>query len=648
MDGGSLGSAGLHRNTLRFVGAVALVTIVAARAAIAVPVSQDTNIIDTVWSEIAVSRDLPADFTGDHADASSPSGFSLTATSGKSPDAAAAKVLRDLAPHLAQACVTLETNRRTSAGGTTHQIYGVRCGRWFIDDASIALSWRDGRPVLGSVQLPRAPLSADIQTPPRPLAELRPARASADATPGIALADVGGEIAPVWITTEQDELLGTNWRVIVDGRTGSVVRSEPMQFHIADAASHHRLSPLMANVFPRSPLDQVTSTEALTGIDGPGLDGPKLSVTSKDPATRDFAASFDGAVMLSPNVEADRDEFDLLQTWFGASQALAWFQNELGWTPATTTMPGKMAVEIHTTINGSPNNAGYFAATSPGALPTVRIGRGDGVILADLARDNDVVAHEIAHHVLYRAVTSARGASGIWHEGTADYLVYAMRGDPYLGRSIKPGAISLRSALIDPSRRLDDPRLRPISHELGEIWSAMLWAVREEVGTQFDRVVYYSADYLPEQISLRDAMLALIEADRALSDAGGQPAPTEQLAPHGTVGPSYCAILKHGVARGLATTVATLDGAPCGLDLATLAEESRQFTALHAPRGKKGKNFSVSIAGRKCAVIGNPDKDEAANSGQLPLLILLGAIPLLFAWRPNGPRQCPREQGEKS
>ena len=73
------------------------------------------------------------------------------------------------------------------------------------------------------------------------------------------------------------------------------------------------------------------------------------------------------------------------------------------------------------------NNASYEPASkTKGAR--ILIADGDNQTLQNLAMDFDVVAHEFAHHVIYRTLKARHEQAIALHEGLADYFTYAAYG----------------------------------------------------------------------------------------------------------------------------------------------------------------------------------------------------------------------------
>lgn len=361
-----------------------------------------------------------------------------------------------------------------------------------------------------------------------------------------------------------------------------------------------------ATVHTENVLDAKLQTVTLDDIrEGEFLDYPSFSVfgrTTMDPRARALQGSFS----YSPDQEPLF--FDQVQTSFNAQRALQWFQRLSGWEHA-----GK-PIEIFTNTDDL-NNAFYLPAQGTLAAE-VHLGRGDQINMRFLSRDADVVSHELSHHYIYQYVTTSRGESGIIHEGTADYLAYAIQGDPRLGDTVVPDAPFLRTALIPEENRFDDPDQDRAPHHLGQYWSALLWDLREKLGAEGDELLLQSLTLLPDHAQLTDAILALLHADSAIF-----PRSDEQ-----TRGENYCLILNRAIARGFSKSIRDVDGSPCALDLATIAAARESEISV----GKKsGSRDPLAQIIPSCGVI----TQEGRSSHWLTMLcLILPFFPLVF-WR---------------
>ena len=160
-------------------------------------------------------------------------------------------------------------------------------------------------------------------------------------------------------------------------------------------------------------------------LDGTGfLSGRNFEVFTNDGSPR--ATSGDGNFEFAHN-----DEF------FAQASAYANAELMLGWFEALSTNAVDsecfpIDIKLHYVFpGGGVNNARYQPDVSTATgRPEILVGDGDGIRLTNLATDPDVIAHEFAHHVIYRGVKDTNHfESVVIHEGLADYFVYAKTGN---------------------------------------------------------------------------------------------------------------------------------------------------------------------------------------------------------------------------
>ncbi len=507
------------------------------------------------------------------------------------------EVLAELAPHLAACRLVLA--RSEGAGTAVHEYYDLYFGAYPLAGAYLHLHHYQNklamlRASLPAYRLPATPFKASDFLAPAALGfqTERPARA--------VLADSGGFPAPAWEIVSFDERTGASTTETVDAQTGAVLDTQTEAFDLA-------------SVYPRGPSDGALTTVDLPDLPGTGyLDGKHFIVYAPEAGDPRVMAP-DNDFEYLPADPADALNFDQVEAYYGATKALAWFQQKFGFD--TGALP--VIVHINTLVSGRPDNAQYIPAP---VGPKIEIGKGNDV-LKNLARDTDVVIHEFGHHVIYQHLKSHSGEAGVLHEGTADYFAYAISGDPHLGTSIVVGGTYLRTAALGSELRYDSADERKGAHYLGQFWSAVLWDLRLSLGDDADKLVYESLSYLGANSGLKDAFLALFNADRDAHPLA------EGTAEAGVFGANKCLILKAGVSRGFAQFLGNYDGLACGLDMAALAEESR---ALSHESGKSGsgKAFGFSAFGRTCAVVGFGDRPDAPT----PLVWFVLPVFLAFSF----------------
>jgi hypothetical protein len=158
---------------------------------------------------------------------------------------------------------------------------------------------------------------------------------------------------------------------------------------------------------------------------------------------------------------------------------------------------------------------------------------GDGPGSRSMARSADIVYHEYAHAITDKLCqlgqTAADGGqAGGLSEGYSDYFACSTLDDPRFGDY----------ALNDPegARNCARSGLRfPQSfggevHATGEVWSSVLWAIRDEIGAaDADDLVIASLEFLGPESSFEDGLAALVTADRKVFPAGDRIGRNEQL-----------------------------------------------------------------------------------------------------------------------
>lgn len=359
------------------------------------------------------------------------------------------------------------------------------------------------------------------------------------------------------------------------------------------------------------PADGRITAVSLTGLTGDGwLNGRYFEIYAPDAQSPRVAAAGD-ELAFDPASAADAVSFDQVQAYYTAMRGMRWFSEQLSVEMPFTAIP----IRVNDLIRGKPDNAIYV---EPPFGPEIKIGRGSNTI-QNLARDSDVLLHELAHHVIYRFITSKEGEPGILHEGFADYFAYAINGDPYLGESVIPGRPFLRTGRLGPDERYDRLSQESGKHLAGQIWSALLWQIHEETAGGAARLIYGALPYAGPAPGFRDALLALLNADRDL-----YPLPADDPE-SGIYGRQKCIIISAAVARGFATFIENLDASSCNLNLSMLAQESREQNRIQT----RGSGASAELFGRKCSAL-PADGGAAVPTGWGLLLLIFPMIISVF------------------
>ena len=212
-----------------------------------------------------------------------------------------------------------------------------------------------------------------------------------------------------------------------------------------------------------------------------------------------------------------------------ASEQADWFLS-LGILSA---WPGpKIDLQMDGTNNFANNSSVYLPKTST-APTTIKIGSGDGVNLQNLYIDNDVVYHELGHHIVYQSMTTTSGESLVLHEGLADYFVFGHTGDPCLGRLICPsgGTLCYSAQCLRTGQfplNYGDSTLPTQAHKQSQFISSMLWDLGngnttngiQSIGVStVNKLVLKAVDFLPASAQFVDFISSLMKADKSLNNS---------------------------------------------------------------------------------------------------------------------------------
>jgi Zn-dependent metalloprotease len=234
----------------------------------------------------------------------------------------------------------------------------------------------------------------------------------------------------------------------------------------------------------------------------------------------------------------------------------------LGFDEASGNFQGSDAVIVDVQDGAVTNNA-TFSTPPAGIAPRMQLGLYPWS-LRDSAFDGDIIVHEYAHGVTNRLVggPSDVAALSLWQsgalgEGWSDVLSASFTGDPIVGEYVANNPASgIRTAALDTSPytfgrlgslsgAIHGPtgRILPLPevHADGEIWSAVLWAVREQIGKDdFEQTLIDALKLTPVRPSMIEARDAFIQAAGLL----------------GVGGPDACQVWVAFAARGLGASAA--------------------------------------------------------------------------------------------
>lgn len=516
------------------------------------------------------------------------------------------EVVRELAPHLETATAVLQ--HVEAYGENVHEYWDFTFQGLKLHKMYVRMHFNRNQLVMLRAAFPAYRLSAsEVEqfefTPPKDLGfdfdKEREQRFEEKV-----LANAGGMLAPAWLLRTKNLQTEQISELLIEAQNGAVLESNT-----------DRTLPLLqtARVFAKGPGDGQIIETTLPDLTGTGhLDGRYFKVYAPDDHSSRVEAN--GSLLaFDPNQEKDNVSFDQVQAYYTASRGIEWFTKTL----SLAHPPAPIPVRVNALVRGSPANALFVP---PPFGPEIKVGRGNDSI-RNLARETDVILHELAHHIIYQHITSDTGEAGILHEGIADYFAYVINGDPYLGETVEVGQPYLRTAMLPENERFDllDPKKG--KHKAGEIWSALLWQIhgdlKEKLGKGAEKIVYGALPYIGPGGGFKDALLALLNADRDQNPL------SPENPEFGIYGQSKCTILAAAVNRGFATFIENLDASSCNLNLSDLAQESRDLHEEAYGIRTHGNGTSVELFGRKCSTVPLP--------GALPVGPILLLMPLLFA-----------------
>lgn len=341
--------------------------------------------------------------------------------------------------------------------------------------------------------------------------------------------------------------------VLLDARTGDVIEQTPVSFHVDGKALVFDENEVVNEQAGRKEI-------ALPGLVAPGerlqhslfgvYNCNLLSVSSACQQTAEGVAGDFRAV------DFNSKSYDEVVAYHAMTKSMAWYRRVMALKPNPSAAwgakyPGSRAnfgissdltFNVYTrsrtdTKSGSTlDNAAYMPSNiEKGDQAKILVGTGweEGQpgqtvrLLRYLGRDSDVVMHEFAHHVIYRTLryVSDRTVGSI-HEGTADYLTYAITNNNLLGESVVAVGDSLRAG---NKTGTVEPYLVAKAHIQGEFWSSTLWDVRQTLGPWkqgiyiFDKIVWEAIDLLKQDADYYDFIAALSRSAEQFAKAEGRP-----------------------------------------------------------------------------------------------------------------------------
>jgi Zn-dependent metalloprotease len=309
-----------------------------------------------------------------------------------------------------------------------------------------------------------------------------------------------------------------DWRVYVSATDGSLLRKEDMLKMVAARGRVFDPNPVVT-------LNDTTLTESK----------PLPDAAYREVELPELAASgfLDGPFVTTADtkrrVKVRNRQFLFKRAQKGFTEVMAYFQidrmqryiQSLGFADVNRR-------PIRVDVAGSTEDNSFY---SP-ATKALAFGTG-GV---DDAEDAEIILHEYGHSVQDAQVPGfgSSAEAGAMGEGFGDYLAASFFADRKADR-LRPCVGSWDATAYsdeDPPnlRRLDSTKHYPRDvvdevHADGEIWSACLWKVREKLGGKpADKLVLSHHFLIQRDVSFKDAVQALILADRQLNGGANEAA----------------------------------------------------------------------------------------------------------------------------
>lgn len=364
-----------------------------------------------------------------------------------------------------------------------------------------------------------------------------------------------------------------SYEVLVDARSGEVVRAHELVIRATGAARVFDPNPITARGFrgglaDNNDADSPELTALRTPVTLDRLDGSTCLIGQWAHATLPALDSPPFGEVCLPGsdfsaVTRSDLRFEAVMAYFHADRAQAYVQG-LGFTNALN-----RRLRIH--ANAIPDDNSFYD------LIAREIATGTGGV--DDGEDADTVLHEYGHALQHDQAPSIvpsgsppAGVPGAIMEGFADYFAAAMAAtyaphhgefDPCLSEwdsTALPGAPPCgRRTDTGLTRAQVDATCMEEIHCVGQTWASALWTIRGRLGgANADRLVIQSHFSYPPSPGFADASRALLAADRQLYGGVHRDALVSVLTSHGLVDPERLddtpaeatALAVPGVARG--------------------------------------------------------------------------------------------------
>lgn len=185
-----------------------------------------------------------------------------------------------------------------------------------------------------------------------------------------------------------------------------------------------------------------------------------------------------------------------------------------------------IVIDYPKTDSSNINNAAYSPSQS--WSPRITVGKGDGQKLKNLGLDEDVISHELNHHIIWEHIAVTVGESLMLHEGLADYFVFERTGDSCLGEAICPlntkscylskstegGPSCLRYTDIDFKYKDSKYNAIKSEHLRGQLIASMLENISENMPEgEGEKLTYNALVLVPYNCDIKTFILALFHSD---------------------------------------------------------------------------------------------------------------------------------------
>lgn len=322
------------------------------------------------------------------------------------------------------------------------------------------------------------------------------------------------ESEPCWIVRNENLIPSWNLMVSRDGLTYSVIANEDETFdtqkRFFDVAG-------TARVYDKNPSDGDLKDFTLKDLKGDKTLTSTVFTTKPTGEDRATSSSY------TFNYDNDDPRFDEASVFAHATRQYEWFTSK-GFKNYTDS---RITLRMHYVFSDNNINNALYVAETKSSAPSINIADGDGYILQNLAKDSDVVAHELGHHIIFKNIKETTGESLVLHEGLADYFTFDQSGNSCLGESICPAGSPigceetncLRSGSTD--YKYTDSDLPTESHFKSQFISGMLWDIRQSgkiPKSHWTKIVLKSLSYMQKDSGYHDFILSLLVADKSLYD----------------------------------------------------------------------------------------------------------------------------------